>query len=196
MYGRNKYFLLGVTSDIPYFWMYVAVEENATLKDFDGLLRDVWLECCGHLSAFEFENVRYVSDHLTHGESINEFRKIFGKIAYMLSMQMVEEMSMDVPVKDAFKQENRCRYVYDFGSSTVLKIRLLSTFEAELGGICLIARNELPEIVCDICGRKAERLCVEGKYTWLCRKHVRRCRGYARYRIVNSPRMGVCGYGA
>jgi len=35
---------------------------RATLTDLDGFLRDIWLECCGHLSAFDIGTVRYELD--------------------------------------------------------------------------------------------------------------------------------------
>ena len=37
----------------PRYWIYVDARADATLAQLDRLLRDVWLECCGHMSAFE-----------------------------------------------------------------------------------------------------------------------------------------------
>jgi len=34
------------------YWLYLDVAKDGTLEDVDGFLRDIWLECCGHLSAF------------------------------------------------------------------------------------------------------------------------------------------------
>lgn len=36
----------------PMYWLYVEGREAATLQQLDSLLRRVWLECCGHMSAF------------------------------------------------------------------------------------------------------------------------------------------------
>src|SRR5450759_5457518 len=36
----------------PMFWLDIAASPDAKLKALDGLLRRVWLECCGHLSEF------------------------------------------------------------------------------------------------------------------------------------------------
>ena len=33
-------------------WLDIAARPDAKLKELDGLLRRVWLECCGHLSEF------------------------------------------------------------------------------------------------------------------------------------------------
>lgn len=34
------------------YWLFVDVPLTATLTTLDRFLRDIWLECCGHLSAF------------------------------------------------------------------------------------------------------------------------------------------------
>ena len=44
----NK-FILEISSEYNNdYWLYIAIDTNATLKDLDQFLRDVWLECCGH----------------------------------------------------------------------------------------------------------------------------------------------------
>jgi len=34
------------------YWLYLKVSRLTTLKVLDNFLRDIWLECCGHLSHF------------------------------------------------------------------------------------------------------------------------------------------------
>ncbi len=34
------------------YWLYIDVPVKATLSIIDMFMRDIWLECCGHLSAF------------------------------------------------------------------------------------------------------------------------------------------------
>ena len=41
--------------------MHVAVPVTAPLSKLDDFLRHTWLECCGHLSAFEIGGKRYAS---------------------------------------------------------------------------------------------------------------------------------------
>ena len=36
----------------PEYWLHLDVRADASLKKLDGFLRGLWLECCGHLSAF------------------------------------------------------------------------------------------------------------------------------------------------
>src|SRR4028118_732334 len=42
------------------FWLDLDVKANATLRQLDDFLRNIWLECCGHLSSFEVGQTRYV----------------------------------------------------------------------------------------------------------------------------------------
>ena len=39
------------------YWLIIQIKENATLDDLDQFIRDIWVECCGHLSAFEINGV-------------------------------------------------------------------------------------------------------------------------------------------
>ena len=41
------------------YWLIIQIKENATLECLDQFIRDIWVECCGHLSAFDIEGVRY-----------------------------------------------------------------------------------------------------------------------------------------
>ena len=36
---------------MPEYWLHVEGRETASLQQLDSLLRRVWLECCGHMSA-------------------------------------------------------------------------------------------------------------------------------------------------
>ena len=41
--------------EAPYekdYWLYADISMTSTLKTLDNFLRDIWLECCGHMSAF------------------------------------------------------------------------------------------------------------------------------------------------
>jgi hypothetical protein len=40
----------------PRYWLHLEVPSKFTLDALDDFLRAIWLECCGHLSAFEAIN--------------------------------------------------------------------------------------------------------------------------------------------
>jgi hypothetical protein len=48
--------------DAKAYWMHVAVPLTAPLSKLDDFLCHTWLECCGHLSAFEIGGKRYASE--------------------------------------------------------------------------------------------------------------------------------------
>ncbi|MGB9597405.1 MAG: hypothetical protein ACPL7B_14080, partial [Candidatus Poribacteria bacterium] len=58
--GKGKVFLIKASSD-PY-WVFFEVNATAKLKTVDNFLRDLWLECCGHLSCFIIDDEEYMSD--------------------------------------------------------------------------------------------------------------------------------------
>lgn len=39
-------------TDSKMYWLYLDISVSATLKTLDAFLRKIWLECCGHSSAF------------------------------------------------------------------------------------------------------------------------------------------------
>ena len=45
----------------PEYWLHIEIPADAKLADLDKFLRDIWLECCGHLSAFEIDGVKHHS---------------------------------------------------------------------------------------------------------------------------------------
>ncbi len=44
---------------LPMYWLHLEMPASARLADLDNFLRDIWLECCGHLSAFRIGDVSY-----------------------------------------------------------------------------------------------------------------------------------------
>ena len=50
-----------VAPGLPAYWLDVEVRADARLEALDSFLRGVWLECCGHMSAFTIGVVRYFS---------------------------------------------------------------------------------------------------------------------------------------
>lgn len=57
----------------PSYWMHLELPASAMLDDLDAFLRDIWLECCGHLSGFEIGGDSYAS-HLENDRDIDEIK--------------------------------------------------------------------------------------------------------------------------
>src|SRR5436190_20896411 len=45
----------------PIYWLYLSVPFKTNLEDLDHFLREIWLECCGHLSQFTIDHKMYSS---------------------------------------------------------------------------------------------------------------------------------------
>jgi hypothetical protein len=163
---------------LPDYWMHLEVPGAATLDTLDRFLRDTWLECCGHMSAFEIKGRTYSARPMDP-----------------------EEEDMGVKLKDVFTPGMKFDHIYDFGSTTHLRLKVVSEGESAGTGkkIRVLARNEPPPIACVQCGRPAVQVCVQCIYSgkgWLCRACARKheCGDEMFLPVVNSPRVGVCGY--
>jgi hypothetical protein len=152
------------------YWLELAVSPRTKLIALDDFLRSTWLECCGHLSAFSTPG--------RHGTDVDE----------------------NLTVGSVFKHAALLDYVYDFGSSTELIIKRLKSTGTSARGITLLGRNEQPAESCDECGAPATWICPECSLrggALYCDEHsaVDECGEEFLLHVVNSPRMGVCGYG-
>lgn len=165
------------------YWMHLEVTASTTLATLDRFLRDIWLECCGHLSAFEIGGVRYTVDTGGYG-----------------GWDMGEK-SMQVRLDKVLSPGQMCSYEYDFGTTTELKLKVVSEQEGEAKGkaIRVLARNNLPFLACDVCGKAATSVCSQCIYDdkgWLCNECAQnhKCGEEMLLPVANSPRVGMCGY--
>lgn len=161
------------------YWILIAVPKSLTLGDLDKFLRDIWLECCGHLSEFTIRGRSYMS----HTESGNP------------------SQSMKKLVSQFFTPGLECDYRYDMGSSTELTLQVLEIIEScPKNNVTLLMQNEPPSFSCEICRKQAQIICslCGGTACRSCRKRhscaVQEEDIYMLMPLVNSPRAGVCGY--
>ncbi len=167
---------------LPMYWMHLEVSAGTTLAILDRFLRDTWLECCGHLSAFTIGGVRYSVD-----AALYEWD--------------TDSKNMQVPLNQVIYAGKTCSYEYDFGSTTELTLKVISEREVpgKMNTIGIIARNNLPMVPCDVCGKPATHTCAQCIYEdkgCLCNACAKdhECGEEMLLPMVNSPRAGVCGY--
>ena len=161
------------------YWMHVAVPWTAPLSKLDDFLRRTWLECCDHLSAFEISGKRYAFKPRD------------------------QEMSLRAQLREVLQVGMKFFYEYDYGSTTALVLKVVALREPSLphGEVQLLARNEAPQISCERCRTQpATRICTECAWNgegWLCEAcaAAHACGDEMCLPVVNSPRVGVCGYG-
>lgn len=157
------------------FWLDLEVNGSAKLQDIDRYLRAIWLECCGHLSQFSVGG--------WSGDEIAKTRR----------------------VEAVFKSAPVLTHIYDFGTSSETLLQLVGQrtgLPTTKHPIALMARNLMPVYPCIECGQPATHLCEECMIEhdgdgFLCAQHVE---GHPHHdygepiELVNSPRMGMCGY--
>ena len=174
----------------PRYWLHVDIPKKTKLQGLDAFLRNIWLECCGHLSAFSISGVRYNFDNTDY------FGSLLGQ----------QSNDMKAPLYRVLRPGETFRYEYDFGTTTELTLRVVSEGMMELQhGLRLLAKNEAPEIICSSCNSgPATQICTEcigcGGHDsiqgYLCDNCKTRhsCDEWMLLPVVNSPRSGSCGY--
>lgn len=158
------------------FWLHLEMNGTAKLKGLDHYLREIWLECCGHMSAFHIKG------------------NAWG-----------DELSMSTTADKLFEKDVELLHLYDFGDTTETLIKVVAERQGKpltKYPIKLMARNEMPEVYCMECGQPATYWCQEcsiehDESGLLCDEHVEK-HPHDNYgeplEIVNSPRFGQCGY--
>lgn len=175
------------------YWLIVEMPETAALKDLDRFIRDIWVECCGHLSVFTVGEETYASTPCKD------------------SFWGIRESSMNYKLKDIFSVGMLIKYEYDYGSTTELVIKAqdyrTGTWKKE--DVTILSRNNPPLILCSKCGKNPaqwinpEEL-YDGEEGFWCEECLASMQDedesefddYEEFYlpVCNSPRMGVCGY--
>ena len=192
----------------PYF-LSLWVDGETTFKYLDDFLRAIWLECCGHLSAFtdpKRATMPYFGmDVFFEGEELLEQGKQEEYDALM------ERAKGDIPMgrttQEVFHKGQKIQYRYDFGSTTELLLEVLDVYPCKAQTpLVLLSRNEPLEFPCESCGKKrATQICTGCEWNmaeaYFCPncmdQHAKTCEAYQDYGsmpLANSPRAGVCGY--
>ena len=133
------------------FWLDLEMVGSASLDKLDKYLRAIWLECCGHLSKFTIGG--------WGGMDMGKARK----------------------ANAIFEPGLVLRHLYDFGTTSETDIKVVGFREGKATTkhpIALLARNLMPEAVCQECGQPAKWLCIECLYEEdKTRLSLRRARG-------------------
>jgi hypothetical protein len=191
----------------PSYFLSLWVDGKTTMDDIDMFLRNIWLECCEHMSAFTNPKNKQHKSHiwdsvrmegpLERGD-LKKYRKL------------VKEATGEVPMirktDKVLYQGLKLEYAYDFGSSTELLLTVMEEYPVKADEkIVLLSRNEPLEWLCNTCKKEpATQICTVHNWdedSLFCdkcaKKHEGKCEDFKEYAampVVNSPRMGVCAY--
>jgi hypothetical protein len=172
--GSEESFLLKIESaDFRDYWLYLDIPKSKKLEALDKFLRDIWLECCGHMSRFAASHRSY--GNIGKNRTIGSF-KTGGKIFYEYDMGTTT--ALDIKFLGEVKRPKQNE------------------------GVRLLARNIAPVLKCFLCDNPAEFVCAECMYdpsesvgAVFCKKHgAKHEHDDLMMPITNSPRSGECGY--
>lgn len=130
------------------YWLDVEAEAGAALSKLDGFLRNIWLECCGHLSMFSVPPFRYPS-------SPSGMSGLLGRAN--------AERSMRAKIGEVFSRNGqKGTYDYDFGSTTRLGIERTGSRLGRMGkqSVRLLVRNDPLAWTCGACGKPEKKYCT------------------------------------
>lgn len=195
--SKQGYFQISISDKYDKdYWTILEINEKAALRELDSFIRDIWVECCGHLSSFIVGNIN--CEIVPNDEFCSEddfLASIFGR---------TQVKSMDYKLKDALEVGQNFKYEYDYGSTTelTLKVDRYRLGEKKLDDdIEILSRNNPPQFICQNCRKnKAKWIIPEGlsfdDNIFLCDECLENGEDYTEYvlPICNSPRMGVCAY--
>jgi len=161
------------------YWLQLEATADVTLDHLDGLLRDVWLECCGHLSSFQLGQRRFSPT--------------------VQSAVWDEDEHTTIALGQLVSPGQELQYQYDFGSTTELTIRVVGERQGQPPEpVVILARNDPPERPCSYCDAPATSVCTvcpweSDSYCDAC-VSGHECDEDRLLPVLNSPRTGVCGY--
>jgi hypothetical protein len=114
-------------NEAPYF-LSLWIDGRAIMKNIDSFLRDIWLECCGHMSSFTNPKNRqrgsfldfFVAEDLISQGKMDEYEKFMEETK--------GEIPMNRKVNEVFYKGLKLEYEYDFGSSADLLLTVMEEF--------------------------------------------------------------------
>jgi hypothetical protein len=173
-----RFFSHGITGEV--YFIYAIIGKKCTFTNIDNFLKEIWCECCGHLSEFrEF--------HDAPAKKIGKSTKITN-----------------------YEVGDRFMYEYDFGTTTTIFGEILEILDGEENNkkIELVKQNDQPQFSCVVCKKDAEYF-YNGSCPFLCEECKNKFKKLMKKtddvesndedftnitELSNSPRVGLCGY--
>ncbi len=155
----------------PEYWLLIKAKPDLPMKKIDRFIKDIWVECCGHLSSFsdgysQIGMSRKLDQVFERGRNIN-YTYDYGS-STELSLSLLEDVEDfdDKEIQILFRNKEKdlkCSYCSN-----------------KAVAICSFCTDENDGLLCDSCIKNHTCVHDEGEDVLL--------------PLVNSPRTGVCGY--
>lgn len=147
----------------------LVVDPTTTLNELDDVLRDVWMECCGHRSAF--------SSGDTH-DPVGDVASVRDQLRYEYDFGTTSEAELNV--RDAIALDGPAAPVQLVARNDPLEPTCHRCGDAPATQICTACTYHAEAFLyCDDCTEAHGATCESGPCF---------------VELVNSPRTGMCGY--
>lgn len=155
----------------PDYWLVIKARPNTTMQTIDGFIKDIWVECCGHMSRF------------SDGNSEIAFSKKAGNV-FFKGVTVNYEYDFGTPTEVSLS------FLGEIDDSDDTSIQVLFR-NKEIEVKCSYCGNRATEICPSCIGEEEGLLCESCKKTHEC---VEENGEDYLLPLVNSPRAGECGY--
>lgn len=149
------------------YWLYIDVSITATLKTIDTFLRNIWLECCGHMSAF------YSRSYEEIGKS-NRVAIFPAGSVLLYEYDFGDTTSLKITVVAHTSRPKQRKAVRLLGRNEPYSFICGKCGKSADVICCECKWDDKNPFLCDTCAE--------------CHEHE------SMLPVTNSPRMGVCGY--
>ena len=149
------------------YWIYLDIPMTSTLKSLDGFLREIWLECCGHMSAFYTKRYEQVG----MGQKIGAVSTL-GSLRYEYDFGSTTELL--ITFAGTIKRSKQRKAIRLIGRNEPYRF------------LCAKCGKEADFICCECMWEDAS--------PFFCESCMEKHRHDSVLPITNSPRMGICAY--
>jgi hypothetical protein len=165
--GEECLFLMIEGAYAKIYWLFVDMPKDKPLSALDSFLRQIWMECCGHLSAFRTANY----------QELGKTRKLG---AFPLGAKFIYEYDMGTTTGCLITVAGATRRPKQKEAVRLLARNVAPAFECASCG-------QPAEVICQECMYDSDNpnFCED-----CAEKHDHDCL----LPITNSPRNGECGY--
>ncbi|MDP2918251.1 MAG: hypothetical protein Q8N68_02015 [bacterium] len=155
-------------------WLIAEANNQAQIKDLDNLIRNVWVECCGHMSLFgNYNNKvgkgRIITNTLWPGDNL-KYIYDFGSSTELI-IEALEYSHCQLSDKKKI----------ELAARNYLPLSNCAKCGQPATQICAVCAEEESGLACDQCAKKYHNEESEKEEHYI-------------LPLANSPRSGVCGY--
>jgi hypothetical protein len=168
---KNQMILLIQGKYSPEYWMVIKARPDMTLTKLDKFLRDIWLECCGHLSDFSYRN-----SEIPKTRKINQVFEEGIKIDYVYDFGSSTELSISL-INEIELEDDKDIKILIRNKEPEFKC---SSCDNKAVAICPMCMEDDEGFLCEKCIKNHECVMDEGEDILM--------------PVTNSPRSGECGY--